>query len=215
MAKNKATEVNRDQLDVKGTAGVVKTTEPYVAVVEIVGEDSLLFHRYDVQAADAKGKSAKGSKEKKTDNVESYVYRNETGELIWPGLNFKACLRNAAKFKQDPRSPRKSMADLLRAAVKVKDSSFGCKDWDFLDMRPAKVQQNGIARTRPAMRPGWKLSIEIRVLLPEYITPAILNDLCVDAGRLIGIGDYRPDFGTFRVTKFEVLDLDSLDVAAE
>lgn len=42
-------------------------------------------------------------------------------------------------------------------------------------------------------------------LLPEYITPELLNETVVRAGRLIGLGDFRPDFGTFQLQKFEVL----------
>jgi hypothetical protein len=216
MAKTKKapiTEINKDKIDQKGSVGVVQVSEPYVVLVTIVGTDPILFHRFDTENAEAKAKAAKGSTEKKTDNVESYVYRGAGNELIWPGINFKGALRNAAKFKQDPRSSRKSMADLLRAAVKVKDASFGVDTWDYLDKRPAKVQQNGITRTRPAMKPGWKLSHEITVMLPEYLTPRMLSELCVDAGRLIGIGDYRPDFGCFSVERFEVLELDSQEAA--
>jgi len=29
----------------------------------------------------------------------------------------------------------------------------------------------------------------------------------VDAGRLVGLGDFRPSFGRFSIIKFEVLDL--------
>lgn len=210
MAKKApATEVNNDKIIQKGSSGVVQVSEPYTALVVVVGTDPLLFHRFDTENAEAKAKAAKGSTEKKTDNVESYVYRGPDNELIWPGINFKGALRNAAKFKQDPRSSRKSMADLLRAAVKVKDASFGVSTWDYLDKRPAKVQQSGITRTRPAMKPGWRLSHEITVMLPEYLPPRVLSELCVDAGRLIGLGDYRPDFGCFRVEHFEVLELDA------
>ena len=211
MAKKKTsvTEINTDKIQQKGTTGVVQITEPYTALVVVVGTDPLLFHRFDTENAEAKAKAAKGSAEKKTDNVESYVYRNEKNELIWPGINFKGALRNAAKFKQDPRSPRKSMADLLRAAVKIKDASFGVNTWDYLDKRSVRVQQNGVIRTRPAMKPGWKLAHEICVVLPEYMSPRVLSELCVDAGRLIGLGDYRPDFGCFRVELFEVLELDA------
>lgn len=208
MAK-KATEVNSDKIVQKGSSGIVQVSEPYTALVVVVGTDPLLFHRFDTENAEAKAKAAKGSADKKTDNVESYVYRGPKNELIWPGINFKGALRNAAKFKQDPRSSRKSMADLLRAAVKVKDASFGVDTWDYLDKRPARVQQSGITRTRPAMKPGWKLTHEITVMLPEYLPPRVLSELCVDAGRLIGLGDYRPDFGCFRVERFEVLELDA------
>jgi hypothetical protein len=42
--------------------------------------------------------------------------------------------------------------------------------------------------------------------LPEYITPDVMQALAVDAGRLIGVGDFRPTYGRFQVVGFEVLD---------
>ena len=58
---------------------------------------------------------------------------------------------------------------------------------------------------RPAMYPGWSAEFDLQVNLPEYFAPSLVNDLLVDAGRLIGIGDFRPTFGRFSVTHFEVL----------
>ena len=45
----------------------------------------------------------------------------------------------------------------------------------------------------------------MQVLLPEYISPERLHATIVDAGRLVGIADFRPTFGRFNVTNFEVL----------
>ena len=43
------------------------------------------------------------------------------------------------------------------------------------------------------------------VTTPQYIDPRMLNQVLGDAGRLVGVGDFRPTFGRFSVTKFEVL----------
>lgn len=204
---SKMKPINEDQVQYKGGKAVTGGYEPYIVEVEIVGTDPMLMHRYDIADVKSKEGAKKGSKEKKTDNLEGMVYRNSDREIVFPGINFKACLREAAKFKQDPRSPRKSLRDMIRAAIKVpNDASFGTKDWDFEDQRPVVIKQSRITRTRPAMKVGWKLMYEIHVLLAEYVTEELLHELCVDAGRLIGLGDFRPDFGCFRVTRFEVLN---------
>lgn len=201
---SKKTEISEDRVKNKGGQGVVQKTEPYVVEVTIRGTDPILFHKYDIESVKEKGAAAKGSKSKKTDNLESYVYRNEKRDLVFPGINFKACLCEAARSKQDPRSPRKSLRDLLRAAIKVPgEASFGTKDWDFEDVRAVGIQRVKVTRTRPAMKAGWQLTFFVNVLLPEYVSEELLYDLVVDAGRLQGLGDFRPDFGCFQPINFE------------
>jgi len=187
-------------------AETVEFSEPYVARVSLEGTASLLFHRWSDDAVAEKAKAAKGSKAKKTDNVESYVYRNEDGELSLPGEYLRQAVILAAKFKQDPRSPRKSAMDLFKAGVVslTELASLGAKDWDYLDRRRVVVQRNAITRTRPAMLPGWKATIELQVLLPEYITPHLLHAVLIDAGRLVGLADFRPTYGRFQVVEFQV-----------
>jgi hypothetical protein len=42
------------------------------------------------------------------------------------------------------------------------------------------------------------------VLVPEYIDQHWLLDTLSTSGRLIGVGDFRPTFGRFNITNFEV-----------
>lgn len=204
--KRKNTIIPPDRLQYKGTTGVVDISTPYVVRVLITGTETMLCHRYDVEVVKEKGGAKKGSADKKTDNIESYLYRLPNGNCGMPGLNFKASICMAAKFSQDPRSPRKSAYDLFRAGIKaISDADLGKATWDFLDKRKVNVQRNGITRTRPAFLAGWTCEFLIRVLLPEYITPDLLHEVIVRAGQLCGLGDFRPDFGTYRVDLFEVI----------
>jgi len=182
--------------------------QPYAVSVEIVGTAAFLFHRWSVDGIEAKSKAAKGSKAKKEDDLESYVYRSEDNLLAISTEYIRMAVINAAKFKQDPRSPRKSAMDLFKAGIVVLDefASFGVRDWDYIDRRRVTIQRNGITRHRPALRPGWKTQAIFQILLPEYISPALFNEVLQSAGRLVGIGDFRPTFGRFQVTKFEVMD---------
>ena len=85
-------------------------------------------------------------------------------------------------------------------------SSLGVKAWDYLDKRRVCIQRNAITRSRPAMKEGWKATFIIQVQLPEYIDQQLLNTTIQAAGRLIGLADFRPSYGRFSVTKFQVLD---------
>src|SRR6266481_195178 len=84
---------------------------PYIAEISIEGSAAFLFHRWSVDGVEAKSKAAKGSKAKKEDDLESYVYRDREGILCVPAEYFRMSVINAAKYKQDPRSPRKSAMD--------------------------------------------------------------------------------------------------------
>jgi hypothetical protein len=153
-------------------------------------------------------KAKKGSAEKKTDDVESFVYRNGEGELCIPGEYIRGAIVAAAKFQQDPRSPRKSAADLFKAAIisLTPLASLGAKEWDYLDKRRVCIQRNAITRQRPAMKEGWKATFILMVNLPEYIESSLLNSTIQAAGKLIGLADFRPSFGRFNVVGFEVLE---------
>jgi hypothetical protein len=202
-SKQTATELSNVSNDAKE---IIEIGIPYTARITIQGVAPILFHRWSVEAVEEKSAAKKGSTAKKEDNIESYVFRTEDGMLHLPAEYLRMAIINAAKFRQDPRSPRKSAMDLFKAAIfpVFPLCSLGKTDWDFIDRRRAVVQRNGITRCRPAFNTGWRATAEFGVVLPEYLGPAMLNSVAQDAGRLVGVGDFRPTFGRFLVTNFDV-----------
>lgn len=192
-----------------GAKAAIETGVPYGVFVRIVGTADMLFHRWNCEAVEEKAKAAKGSKAKKSDDIESYVYRNDDGEICLPGEYLRQSVINAAKFRQDPRSPRKSAMDLYKAGIVSLTplASLGVSEWDYEHRCRVTVQRNGITRVRPAMRQGWAADVHLMVNLPEYIGPEALQDVITNAGRLVGVGDSRPTYGRFRVTNFELTGL--------
>lgn len=190
-----------------GGAATIDTSQPYRVSVQLTGTADLLFHRWNSQAVDEKAKAAKNSKAKKTDDIESYVYRNDDGHLCIPGEYVRQAVVMAAKFRQDPRSPRKSAMDLYKAGVVPLTilASTGKTAWDYEDTRRVVIQRAGVNRTRPALKQGWKAEFEFLVLTPEYIAPMDLHGVMAQSGVLVGLADFRPTFGRFAITNFEVL----------
>jgi len=192
----------------------ILTGAPYMATVTIKGTAPILFHRWQTDAVEAKAKAAKNSTAKKTDDVESYVYRDEQGVICLPGVYLLGSItdpRNgAAKYRQDPRSPRKSALDLYKAGVIAMtdlapitraDGELATA-WDYTDRRRVTVQRAGITRERPAFAAGWSATVDFMVTTPEYIKPADLLDVLTKGGLLVGVADYRPTFGRFQVVNF-------------
>lgn len=212
------------------TNGAIETLEaskPYTVNVTLEGTADLLFHRWNCESVEAKASAAKGSKAKKSDDVESYVYRDDDGFISLPGEYLRQAIIHAAKFRQDPRSPRKSAMDLYKAgctSLTVLAPIFGAsgrgldcqgapghgverlalKEWDYEHKCRVTVQRNGITRVRPAIKLGWQAEFQILVNLPEYIRPNDLHEVIVNAGRLIGLADFRPTYGRFQVVKFDI-----------
>jgi hypothetical protein len=191
--------------------------QPYTVVVEVTGDSALLFHRWQSDSVEEKRVAAKGSRAKRTDDIESYVWRNEDGLICLPGEYLRGSMvdpRNgAAKYQQDPRSSRKSALDLFRAgvvsltdlAIITRLDGSEALEWDYVDRRRVTVQRAGVTRERPAFHAGWSAEVVLMVLLPQYIDPRLLNRTLTDAGRLVGVGDFRPTFGRFSITRFQIL----------
>lgn len=116
-------------------------------------------------------------------------------------------LIGAAKYRQDPRSPRKSAMDLFKAGVisLTELADLGQNDWDYLDRRRVMVQRSGITRVRPALETGWKATFKLQIQLPEYINASFLRSVIQDGGKLIGLADFRPSYGRYSIINFSEL----------
>ena len=101
LKRETATEIGEIS---NGGADAIEQGIPYVANLRLRGVADMLFHRWNCEAVEAKGKAAKGSKEKKSDNLESYVYRNSDGILFLPGEYVRQSIIHAANFGKT-RSP--------------------------------------------------------------------------------------------------------------
>jgi len=206
-----AVELNAVSNDGRDT---LEMSLPYIVQVTIEGASAFLFHRWSVDGVAAKAKAAKGSRAKKEDDTESYLYRNEDGSICLPSEYLRMSIINAARYRQDPRSPRKSAMDLFKAAIVgleelcVLTNKLGepFTQPEYIDRRRVTVQRNGLTRHRPALHSGWKSTVPLMCNLPEYVTPQLLNEVVQSAGRLIGVGDFRPTFGRFVVTEFKQTD---------
>ena len=195
--------------------------KPYTVDVEIEGTCDIVFHRYDCAeyiASVSKAGGKKGSASKKTDNVPAYVYRvpgtgdsndaNNPGEMGIPAYALKACLVYAGKSFKDPRNARARASEILKASILVEPPvpSLNVSKWDYEDIRPCVIQTARVPRVRPALKTGWKLGFQITVTQPEFITVDFLREIVENAGRFAGLFEMRPDYGRFKINKFEVMN---------
>jgi len=201
--KNEKTELENPS---NGAHRVIDDSRPYIVEAVVEGTSSLLMHAWNTEEIEEKQRSKKGSQARKTDDLESYVYRNDDGEISLRGEGFRMGVINAAKFQRDPRSSRKTAADLYKAGVVVLEEfcSLGVKEWEFVAAHRARIQMSHITRRRPGFNAGWRTTVTFNILLAEYIDPQTFLSVLNDAGKFYGVGDFRPTYGRFQVVDYRV-----------
>jgi len=189
----------------------------YTVDVKIVGVSPLLQHRFPVPELDemSKGGRRQTGATDYTQEWRNYFYATPEGAIYQPASHIEGALTSAAVNFKITGKRGKTYKDLFKAAVFVtpEELPLGINEPDkldadadkplYLDVRPVVVNRARIVRIRPAFKPGWELEFSIEVL-DDQIAPEMVQDVLTLAGRAVGIGDYRPKFGRFRVARFEV-----------
>lgn len=135
--------------------------------------------------------------------IKLYKYN---GTLGHPGPAIESALVKAARdFKADKR---RTMKDLVKALVFVNE--------EFIDLgkkEPDNVNRASIVNPvthgrgfvyRPMFNTGWQANFSLTLADCDIIPVERLKEMLEYAGYRIGIGDWRPKFGRFYVSKFSV-----------
>ena len=196
-----------------GASAFIAMQEPWAVRATIRGVSPILWHRWNTESIEEKAAAGRGSAIRKTDDVESYVYRDENGFICVPGEYVRQSILGAAKRISDPTNIRKRALDLFKASIicttelaPLLVDGKPCKEWELLDRRRVRVQQAGITRSRPSFYKGWTAEFTFLNLSPDLISFDLLHDRLISAGRLDGIADFRPTYGRFSVTSFALED---------
>lgn len=169
--------------------------------VGVKGVAPLLQHRYADEKQDDSPKQVAGKRDYSKE-AELALYKSPEGEIYQPSSHIEgAMLKAAANFQIGGRG-KKTYKDLFKSAVIVAPFAIPHKNpkWE-VDRRPVIVNRGRIMRERP-MFTEWELEFDVQVM-DEQIPNSVVNAILTFAGQYVGIGDYRPKFGRFIVTKFE------------
>jgi hypothetical protein len=180
--------------------------------VRIVGVRSLLMHKPRLSNMQPKRRS-----EIPTPEQEAREALYTDGDLIViPSLNVKAMLRDAGRNYKIPQR-KATYGAYIRAGIDIKPSPYipllnpktnqpykvSERKWK-VDVGPVVVQGSRILRARPRFD-EWALEFEITNLDLGLLKRDMIHRILVDAGRFYGLGDFRPEFGLFKVEKFEIV----------
>lgn len=180
----------------------------------ITGVSPLLMH--NGQTADPLNKFSKAIKEisgkrKKTDEdyaemsrIEWHagLYTDGEEKIILPSTLIESSIIDGAKknklgkaFKSSVFVNDDSILDIGRKYSKA--SELWTED-QYRDVRGVRVGQARIMRTRPIFR-SWKAVVAV-LYDDEQVNVGDVNQAIVNAGRISGVGDFRPKFGRFDVS---------------
>jgi hypothetical protein len=186
--------------------------------VRIEGHTPLLCNRFtDKAAQSATGGTrmvAVGDKGLPREQAEEKLYLSETtGEPMIPQPNLFRAIIDAGKFHKAGKSKvTTAKSSLIPAFVSVDGIELPLiapNGWE-VDTRAVRIPSTGgrILCYRPRFD-CWALEFTIDLDTTGF-SVKVLRDIVDDAGKRIGLGDFRPDckgpFGKFVVTKWEIED---------
>jgi hypothetical protein len=176
--------------------------------VTIEGITPLLQHRFneeaEVKISNGTGSSIPRAKTPR-DEAEKVCYRLPDGRLYQPSTHVLQSFRTAGKFH---KVGRKQADRLAMAALAILETELVHDTKEFeVDSRPCVIPatRGRVMRHRPRLD-KWSLSFTADLdtdIFNEELAYAIL----ADAGRKVGIGDFRPDkggpFGRFKIVHWQ------------
>lgn len=196
--------------------------------VQIEGVTPLICNRFTDAAAQSatsgtRGSSAAQDRGTPREQAEPKLYMGLNGRPSIPQPNLFRCLIEGGRFHKIGKTQvTTAKASMLFSCMDIEGAEIEIhhkEDWR-VDTRAVRIPSTGgrILTHRP-MFDDWAL--EFTVELDETILgPKLLRTIFDDAGKRVGLGDFRPQtkgpFGRFVVTNWQVVDeRDELPVAAE
>jgi len=181
--------------------------------VTIEGVTPILMHRFteenEVKVSSGMSTVSVGDKGTPREQAEKKLYKNDEGDLYLPGPNIFACIIAAGKFHKNGKSKVTTVkSSLVPAAMSILDlvCPFGTKEFE-VDSRSVVIPATGgrIMAHRPRLD-KWSLTFRLAIdtlMFAENFARKLVDD----AGKRIGLGDFRPDrkgiFGKFVVSNWE------------
>jgi hypothetical protein len=171
--------------------------------ITIKGKAPLLQHRFPEEEHGEHKVRKKTQNYDPKEEAKKALYLDEKGMIYQPAEHIQGALVKAGvSFKFEGK---KTYKDLMKSGIIVEPDAIPLhkKTWDEIDKRPVVINRARVIRYRPMFN-EWELTFRITVL-DESIALPLLKEILDYAGNRVGIGDYRPKFGRFIVTKFEEL----------
>lgn len=190
----------------------MKTLNVRLTGVQLLTHNERLASKLDPIAREM---SSIASKRKKTDDDLAElarleflggVYETDDGLVGIPSWNVFKSFQEGARLNKLGRHVERGLLPMGVdiAPLKHDGPNTARSMWDAgcYDQRSVKVGQSKVTRTRPMFR-NWSIDVAF-ALDTEILRRDEFEMVAENAGRLVGLGDYRPRFGRYDVEVSEV-----------
>lgn len=170
--------------------------------IEITGVVPLLHNKFSTENDGTKKEKRKVYVPE--DEARKLLYQNPDGTIYQPAEHiFQSMIRAATDFKFEGK---KSYKDVITSGIVVSPENIPLIiELPYeIDARRVVINRASVIKWRPRFN-QWKLQFTIDILDDTNISVSTLKDILEKAGSTKGVGDYRPRFGRFMVTQFQVV----------
>lgn len=132
------------------------------------------------------------------------LYLDEKDGPIVPTHCIDAMLVEASKKQRRGKDAKAALITDNHAVLEYEGPRTAAELWEDKNFRLStnvRVQSARVVRTRPIFR-DWKTTVTVNYD-DEVINIGDLDDWFTLAGRAVGIGDWRPQYGRFTVDKID------------
>jgi len=175
--------------------------------VSIEGITPLLMNRPSAMIADI-SKDKKAFEDNPQGQAESKLYINTKGKLYQPSTHFQGALIEAGKQKKVVGKGKATYSKIVGYAVSIDpfEIEHEIQDWEVFSVLAVNPNTKGRNLLHRPMLKKWRLSFQVEFDETE-IAPSIMHELFEIAGRIAGVGDWRPakkgPHGKFQVVNWE------------
>jgi len=174
--------------------------------VELTGVTPLLMNRLSLESLQKKSRAVMKNYDPDEEALSS-AYMNENGELYVP---MEAVFRMMVTAAGAHKIGRRSLKSYLAGGIRIEPEQIPLEPNEYeVDLRAVVIQKARVIRARAKVPAPWKAQFTI-IYDDTILAPGSLEPVLVDAGKRMGLLDFRPQkggwFGTFTVTKFQELD---------
>lgn len=177
----------------------------YQIIGEIEGVAPILFSRFfDPNSTEAPG-GGRPTKGEREEEVKRRVHRDDSG-IFLPKWSFKQCLLQGCGVA-NLKEGRRAMAPFLEATVFPNGHLYFGKDepdeiLETWGRRPPRTGGACVVRY-PSFKTGWKLRFAMTVV-DDRRSQSHIRKALEEGGLLVGLGSWRPEYGRFIVTDWQV-----------
>lgn len=193
--------------------------------IRIEGTTPLICNKFTDAAAEAASNGTRTSMAA-TDRgtpleiARSKLYGLDPDKPTMPQPNLLRCLVEGGRFHKAGKTQiTTAKSSLLYSCFDVQEADLPIiheQPWK-VDTRPVRIPTTGgrILAHRP-MFDDWALVFTL-ILDPTIVSPKLARQIIDDAGKRIGLGDFRPackgPYGRFVVTRWQTQEVDLSDLA--